>query len=187
MTKIPVKTIRSCCGGTAAAQVVEAPPGPMDGRFELIDHFGRPVNERSFGERHLLIFFGFSHCEVVCPRELEKLGTAVERLGPLAQRVQPLYITVDPQRDDPQTMRAYVARYPGNFMGLTGTPAQVVATKKAYRVFAEPVPAANASDGYVVPHTALAYLMAPGGRYKTHFPDALNVDSVVDRLRQHLG
>ncbi|MDP9901086.1 SCO family protein [Variovorax ginsengisoli] len=180
----PSKPVSSCCG--AGGQAAPERPAPIDGRFELIDHFGRPVNERSFGDRHLLVFFGFSHCAVVCPRELAKLGTALERLGPLAQRVQALYVTVDPQRDDPASMRAYVARYPGGFIGLTGTIEQVAAAKKSYRVFAEPVPDADAPDGYVVPHTAFAYLMAPGGRYETHLPDALGVDAVVERLRRHL-
>lgn len=178
--------VHSCCGGAGDARVAATRPAPIDGRFALTDHFGRSVTERSFGDRHLLIFFGFTHCAVVCPRELAKLGTAIERLGPLAQRLQALYVTVDPQRDDPHTMQAYVGRCRGGFIGLTGTPEQIAAAKKSYRVFAEPVQDANAPGGYVVPHTAFAYLMAPGGRYETHLPDALDVDAVVERLRQYL-
>lgn len=181
--------VRACCGGASAPKADQAPaerPAPIDGRFDLIDHSGRSVTERSFGDRYLLIFFGFTHCAVVCPRELRKLGAALERLGPLAERIQPLYITVDPSRDDPEAMRAYVARYPGGFTGLTGTSEQVSAAKKAFRVFAEPAADPCAPGGYVVPHTAIAYLMAPGGRYRTHLPDALDVDAVVERLRQQI-
>jgi protein SCO1 len=190
MAQNSTKPLRACCGGAGnaqAAQPMSTRPPPIDGRFDLVDHFGNPVNERSFGNRYLLVFFGFSHCAVVCPRELAKLGAAMERLGPLAECIQPLYITVDPQRDDAGTMQAYVARYPGGFIGLTGTAGQVEAAKKSYRVFAEPVQDANARGGYVVPHTAFAYLMAPGGRYATHLPDALGVDAVVERLRAHVG
>jgi protein SCO1/2 len=190
MTQNSSEPACACCGGSSGARVSEAAPtrpAPIDGRFELVDHFGQPVNERSFGDRHLLVFFGFSHCAVVCPRELAKLSAALERLGPLAERIQPLYITVDPLRDDPGTMQAYVSRYPGGFVGLTGTPEQVDAAKKSYRVFAEPVQDANAPGGYVVPHTAFAYLMAPGGRFQTHLSDSLDVDAVVERLRQHLA
>lgn len=182
--------LRACCGSARhaqAAQPMSTRPPPIEGRFDLVDHFGQPVSECSFGSRYLLVFFGFSHCAVVCPRELAKLGAAMERLGPLAERIQPLYITVDPQRDDPDTMQAYVARYPGGFIGLTGTVEQIGAAKKSFRVFAEPVQDANAPGGYVVPHTAFAYLIAPGGRYATHLPDSLGVDAVVDRLRAHLG
>ncbi|VTU24405.1 SCO1/SenC [Variovorax sp. PBS-H4] len=184
MTRNAIASASACCCGSAPARPERT--APIDGRFDLVDHFGRPVDERSFGDRHLLVFFGFSHCAVVCPRELSKLGAALERLGPLADRVQPLYVTVDPQRDDPCAMQACVARYPGGFLGLTGTPEQVAAAKKSYRVFAEPVPDANAPGGYVVPHTAFAYLMAPGGRYLAHLPDALDLDAVAERLRQHL-
>jgi len=190
MTQNTSAPVRACCAGsgvTPAPEAVAPRPAPVDGRFELTDHFGRAVTERSYGERYLLVFFGFTHCAVVCPRELGKLGAALTRLGRLAERIQPLYITVDPARDDPQTMRAYVARYPGAFIGLTGTPAQVAAARKAFRVFAEPVPDAQAPGGYVVPHTAIAYLMAPGGRYLTHLPDALDVDAVSERLRQQLA
>jgi protein SCO1/2 len=184
MTANAITPARACCCGPAAA--ASSPAAPLDGRFDLIDHFGRPVNERSFGDRHLLVFFGFTRCAVVCPRELSKLGTALVRLGPLAARVQPLYVTVDPQCDDAETMRACVSRYPGGFLGLTGTTQQVAAAKKSYRVFAQRVPNASAPGGYLMPHTAFAYLMAPGGRYEAHLPDALDVDAVVQRLRQHL-
>lgn len=190
MTQNSTAPACACCAASGSARPGEAPasrPAPIDGRFELVDHFGQPVNERSFGERHLLVFFGFTHCAVVCPRELAKLGAALERLGRLAERIQALYITVDPQRDDPATMRACVARYPGRFVGLTGTPAQVEAAKKSYRVFAKPVEDANAPGGYVVPHTAFAYLMAPGGRYASHLSDALGLDAVVERLQQHIA
>jgi protein SCO1 len=189
MTQNSTEPVCACCSGSSAAQagtVVPTRTVPIDGRFELVDHFGQPVNERSFGERHLLVFFGFCHCAVVCPRELTKLGTALERLGPLAARVQPLYITVDPQRDDPATMQACLARYPGGFLGLTGTPAQIESAKRSYRVFAKPIEDNKAPGGYVVPHTALAYLMAPGGRYETHLSDALGVDAVAERLRRYI-
>jgi len=189
MTQNTPAPLRACCGGASASQAGQARagrPAPITGSFELVDHSGRAVTERSFGDRYLLVFFGFTHCAVVCPRELSKLGSALARLGPLAERIQPLYITVDPSRDDPETMRGYVARYPGGFVGLTGTPEQLAAAKKAFRVFAEPVADAGAPGGYVVPHTAIAYLMAPGGRYQSHLPDALDVDAVVERLRQQI-
>lgn len=177
-----------CCAGAAVVETV-APPAAVSGAFSLVDHCGRVVNERSFGDRHLLVLFGFSHCAVVCPRELAKLGAALELLGPLAQRVQPLYVSVDPQRDTPDVLRRYLARYTqhaGGFLGLTGSQAQVDAAKKAYRVFAQTVVDASAPDGYVVPHTALAYFMAPGGVYRAHFAESLDASAVAARMRPHL-
>jgi len=56
----------------------------VDGRFTLVHHFGCSVYERTFGDSYLLVFFGFTHCAVICPRELDKLGRALELLGPPA-------------------------------------------------------------------------------------------------------
>lgn len=189
MTQKISAPVRACCesaNAVVAGSATAARPSLIDGRFELVDHSGRAVTERSFGDRYLLVFFGFTHCAVVCPRELGKLSAALARLGPLASRIQPLYITVDPERDDPAAMRAYVGRYTGGFTGLTGTPEQVKAAKKSFRAFAEPVADASAPGGYVVPHTAISYLMAPGGRYLTHLSEALDVDSVVERLQHQI-
>ncbi|MGJ7565779.1 SCO family protein [Variovorax sp. GB1R11] len=189
MPEILASAAPSCCCAAAAAPKPVAPPAPVSGRFELVDHFGQAVDEHSFGTRHLLVFFGFSHCALVCPRELAKLGAALEMLGPLAERVQPLYISVDPARDTPAVLQRYLSQYThhaGGFLGLTGSPEQVEAAKKSFRVFAEPVPDANAPGGYVVPHTALAYLMAPGGRYATHFAETLDAATVSARIRTHL-
>jgi hypothetical protein len=80
---------------------------------DVVDQFGQPVNERSFGPRHLLVLFGFSHCAVVCPRELSKLGAALGLLGPSADPIQPLYITVDPARDSAQVLGTHLARGEG--------------------------------------------------------------------------
>ncbi len=177
---------RSCCCGGGKAQAASVRPPPIAGTFDLIDHFGRSVNERSYGDRYLMVFFGFTHCAVVCPRELEKLGRALELLGPLAARMQPLYVTVDPTRDDPAAMRRFLARFPGGFVGLTGSEVQIEAAKKSYRVFAAPVDDPAAPGGYAVPHTAFAYLMGPGGRYEAHFPEILDAETIASKIRAQL-
>jgi protein SCO1/2 len=70
-----------------------------NGTFDLIYHFGRQATNRSFHGKHLLVYFGFTHCRVVCPRALTKLSAALDALGSLATKIQPLYVTVDPERD----------------------------------------------------------------------------------------
>lgn len=163
-----------------------AVPEPR-GAFDLVDHFGRHVTERSFGSRYLLVFFGFTHCAIVCPRELRKLGRALGLLGSLASRVQPLYITVDPARDDPGSMQRFLAQFEGGFLGLTGSVEQTVSAKKSYRVFADKVADSAAAGGYVVPHTALTYLMSPHGEYLTHFSPVLEAEAIAARIAQTMA
>ena len=108
--------------------VVESPlvGPPIAPSFALVDHDGRPVTEGDFRGQFLLVYFGFTHCRVVCPRTLTRLCGAIEDLGAEAHFVQPLYITVDPERDTPEVMRAFLQnRFPA-FLGLTGPPPAIV-------------------------------------------------------------
>ena len=154
-------------------------------RFRLTDDHGKPVSEADYSGSFLLVYFGFTHCKVVCPRSLAKLSRVLDRLGDTANHLAPLYVTVDPARDTPEVLRAYLEAFP-RFTGLTGTPDQIDAAKKAFRVFAERRPDADEPDGYVVPHSAISYLMAPGGGYCDHFTDAAEEQAIVDRIRAAL-
>ncbi|WP_256735224.1 SCO family protein [Variovorax sp. dw_954] len=188
---MPFTTANAAPGCCCAARATHQPaiPPPVSGRFDLVDHFGRRVNERSFGSKHLLVFFGFSHCAVVCPRELSKLGEALAMLGPLADQVQALYVSVDPIRDTPGVLRTYLAQYRrfgDGFLGLTGTQEQAQEARKSFRVFAARQDEPDAPDGYVLSHTALCYFMAPGGTYQTHFADSLDAATVSTRMRRFL-
>jgi len=158
----------------------------IGGSFALVDHDGRAVTEQTFRGRFALFFFGFTHCRVVCPRALGRISRALELLGSLADEVQPLYVTVDPGRDSPQVMRAYLQVHP-RFLGLTGDPAQIEAMKRAFRVFAERKEDPDAPDGYVVPHTAFTFLLDRDGRYRAHFIDAGEPEELAGRLRQAIA
>ncbi|MBN3782151.1 SCO family protein [Burkholderia sp. Ac-20345] len=150
--------------------------------FDLIDHHGKLVTFENFRGHYLLVYFGFTHCRVVCPRSLTKLSTVLDRLESKNHALIPLYITVDPTRDTPAVMKAYLTtKYP-RFTGLTGAELQIENAKKAFRVFAQKKLDAEDADGYVVPHTAIAYLIGPDGAYISHFVDSLTEDEIVERM-----
>ncbi len=155
---------------------------PIQPSFEGIDHHGRAVTDASYRGKHLLVFFGFTHCKVVCPRALARLTRVLDSLGPLANELQALYVTVDPERDTPRVMKTYLEERGPRVIGLTGTRAQIDDAKHAFRVFARRVPGASEED-YDVPHTAISYLLDPAGRYRTHFSDAIREDELLEGLR----
>lgn len=159
----------------------------MDGRFALTDHEGHAVTERDYGDRYLLLFFGFIHCQVICPRELAKLTLALEQSGAASERIQPLFVTLDPERDSPEALRAHLSAHAPRFVGLTGSVQAIDETRKRFRVFSKKVSDPMAPGGYVVPHTAFAYLLAPGGGYSAHFSDTLSAAELADRLRALIG
>ncbi|MHC1558974.1 SCO family protein [Actinomycetospora sp. C-140] len=158
---------------------------PTEAAFDLVDHHGTPVDAGSYRGDWLLVQFGFTSCRVVCPRALAKLGAALDELGEHA-RLRPLYVTVDPERDTPAVMRAFLAASSPRFTGLTGTPEQVEAAKRAFRVFARRRPDPEDPDGYAVPHTAVTYLVGPDGRFVRHWPDTADAATIAADLTAEL-
>jgi protein SCO1 len=151
----------------------------IDGRFALLDHHGAAVSHRSYGDRLLLIFFGFTHCKAVCPRKLAELSAVLDGLGEAAAAIQPLYITIDPERDTPDRMRSFLAAYP-RFVGLTGSRAEIDDVKARFRVFARRVE--GAAGGYDVPHTAVTYLIDRDGGYVAHYLDGMPASDMISRI-----
>lgn len=160
---------------------------PIGGHFSLTDHHDRPVTDATFHGRYALLFFGFTHCRVVCPRALGRLSQALDLIGDLAGEIQPLYVTVDPERDTPAVMRAFLEQAYPHFLGLTGDRAQIDRMKAAFKVFAERKDDPEEPDGYVVPHTAFSFLLDRSGAYKAHFIDAGDAEELAARLRQHVA
>jgi len=159
---------------------------PVAPSFSLTDHHGRPVTEADYRGRFLLVYFGFTHCRVVCPRTLTRLSGVLDDLGTAARMIQPLYITVDPERDTPEVMRAFLEdRFPA-FLGLTGSLERVAAAKMEFRVFAERRSDPLDGDGYAVPHSATTFLVGPDGAFRAYFPETLDREAVGQRLRAQI-
>jgi len=160
-------------------------PPTIRGTFHLTDHNGRDVDAESFRGSFVLVFFGFTHCRVVCPRGLARISAALDALGEIPVRVTALYITVDPDRDNPQVMRNYLRAYP-SILGLTGSREQIDDAKRNFRIFARRSSPSPDDGGYDVPHTAITYLLDPEGRPVAHFNDAIEVSDLIERLGGHL-
>ena len=132
----------------------------IGGPFALVDQTGKPVTDKDFRGRYMLVFFGFTHCPDVCPAELQVMADALGQLGPKAAEIVPVFITLDPERDTPEVVGAYVKNFGPNFVGLTGSPEAIAAAAKAYRVaFSKFEYKDNdGQSGYSIDHSTLLYL-----------------------------
>jgi protein SCO1/2 len=140
--------------------------GPqLGGPFTLENSDGKPVTDRDFRGRYMLVYFGYTFCPDVCPTTLNAVADAMERLGPRARKVQPLFITIDPRRDTPSVMKQYVAAFGHDIVGLTGSADQVAAAAKAYRVYFAEHRTGPGPDDYSMDHSSILYLMGPDGRF----------------------
>lgn len=159
----------------------------IGGPFALVDENGKPVTNQDFRGRDMLVFFGFTHCPDICPAELQVMAEALDQLGDKAKKkVVPIFITVDPERDTPEAMKAYVESFGPNFVGLTGSPEAIAAAAKAYRVSYAKVENKASPDDYSVDHSALAYLMGPDGKYLTHFAYGMTPQEMAEKLERFL-
>lgn len=157
---------------------------PIGGPFTLTDQSGKAVTDADYRGKYLLIYFGYTYCPDVCPTELGTMARAVDLLGPQADKVQPLFISVDPERDTVAHLKEYVALFHPRLVGLTGTPEQVKAAAKAYRVYYAKAPQKDAKpDEYLMDHSSFIYLMGPDGRFLGVYP----AGTTADRLAQDLG
>ncbi|MEQ8746509.1 SCO family protein [Pyruvatibacter sp.] len=158
----------------------------IGGPFSLVDHTGKAVTQADFEGRKTLVYFGFTFCPDVCPTALQVMAVALEELGEDADAITPVFITVDPERDDVETMAAYVNHFGDNFVGLTGTPEQIAATAKAYKVYFRKVEDPASSGGYTMDHSSVVYLMGEDGTFLANFTHETLPDRMAARLRQFL-
>jgi protein SCO1/2 len=156
----------------------------VGGPFALVDTQGRAVTESDFRGRFMLVYFGFTYCPDVCPTSLTAIAQALDRLGADADKVVPVFITVDPERDTPEQMKEYVRHFHPRLVGLTGTPEQIAAAAKAYRVYYAKAKASGApADDYTMDHTSIIYLMGRDGKFLAHFSHGTEPEAIAARVR----
>ena len=131
----------------------------IGGPFKLVQGDGRQVTDQNFRGQYLLIYFGYTSCQDVCPMTLASVAAALDDLGEAAGRVQPLFITVDPGRDTPAVVEKYVCLFTPKLVGLTGTAEEIHKVLVEYRV------SSVAHHGGGVDHSSVLYLVGPDGRY----------------------
>lgn len=158
----------------------------IGGPFALTDQSGKKVTDKDFRGRYMLVFFGFTNCPDICPAGLQLISAALDKVGPKAANITPVFISVDPERDSPEKLATYVKNFSDRIVGLTGTPEEIAAVAKAYRVFYEKTPNESAPADYGMNHTSIIYLMGPDGEYVTHFTPMTSIDQMVDKLSKVL-
>ncbi len=165
-----------------AARSVTTGKALVGGPFSLVDQTSRPVTDRDYLGRYMLVYFGFTQCPDICPTGLQVIGAALDQIGSKADRITPMFITIDPERDTPAKLAEYVRAFHPRMVGLTGSAEEIHAVAKAYRVYYKKVPDARFPGDYTMDHTSIMYLMGPDGQFIAHFTHATAVDVLAARL-----
>jgi protein SCO1/2 len=138
----------------------------VGGPIALLDANGAVVTQADFAGSPAVLYFGFTHCPDICPTTMYTLAEALAL--PDAIDLQPILATLDPQRDTPAVMGAYVRTegFPAGLVGLSGSRAQVADAMAAFHVYAMPRPVAGApADVYNIDHSSFLYVL--DGQWRT--------------------
>jgi protein SCO1/2 len=161
-----------------------AQPAAIGGPFQLTDQHGNAVTEKNLKGKPTLIFFGYTHCPDVCPTSLFEISEVLRALGKDSDKVNAVFISVDPERDTPATMKDYLSSFDPHLEGLSGDPAETAKVITSYRVYAKKVPM---KDGdYTMDHTALIYLMDRDGRFVSPFNLKRTPEEAAADLKRYL-
>ncbi len=154
------------------------PPRPAP-EIALRTHEGTDFRLSRYRGDVVAITFGYTFCPDVCPTTLAELAQVRARLGPAGVRLRVVFVTVDPERDGPERLRAYVHAFDRTFTGLTGTPAELAAVQKAYGVIARKQSVRGTSAAYLVDHSAFVYVVDAEGRLRLMFPFGTPVENMT--------
>ena len=133
--------------------------------FSLSDQNGKVRTLKDFAGRIVVVFFGYTQCPDVCPTTMTELAEIRKTLGKDGDRVQAIFVTVDPARDTPEVLKAYMANFDPTFVALRPSDAQLAAIAKDFKVYYKKVEGATATS-YTMDHSAGSYVYDTRGQLR---------------------
>lgn len=154
--------------------------------FSLTDHNGQARTLADFKGQAVVVFFGFTQCPDVCPSSLTELAQAKQLLGEQGQRLQGLFISIDPQRDTPEIMKAYMASFDPSFLALYAKPDELPALAKSFKVYYKKVDGPTPTT-YTMDHSAGSYVFDPQGRIRLYHRYASGAQALANDIKALLA
>ncbi len=156
--------------GALADEVPETSEAPPGGDFTLQSHAG-PISLQDFRGKVVMLYFGYTKCPDVCPTSMAYMSTALNDLAVSELKgVQAIFISVDPQRDTPELLKAYVEYFHPSYLGVTGTEEEIAEVSRRYGAKYYQVEMEGSAFGYSVNHSAAVYLIDQDGTLRFIFP-----------------
>lgn len=177
-------------GETPKKSLADAPlaGASIGGPFTLVNGDGKTVTDKDFAGKYRIMYFGYTFCPDVCPVDVQNIGGAMKLLDKqkpeLSAKIVPVFVTIDPARDTPKVVKEFTSAFYPRMVGLTGTPAQVDAAAKVYRV---PYQKRETPSGYLMDHGRQAYLMGPNGEPIALLPQEQSPQAIVAEIERWIA
>lgn len=154
-------------------------------QFQLTDQTGQTVTQNHLGGRHLMVFFGFTSCVDICPIQMAKLTRVMAELDQTGHgtRITPVFISVDPERDTPEKVAAYLEHFDRRFVGLTGSRAALEDAADSFRTLLAELPLER-PEGYQIAHSSMVFIVDPFGRIVDFLPGTADHVATADKIRE---
>ena len=150
--------------------------------FALADQNGQTRTIKDFAGKLVVVFFGYTQCPDVCPTTLQELQEVRRLLGADGEKLQAVFITVDPERDTAELLKAYIANFDPSFLALRPTPEQLQPLLKDYKIYAKKVEGKSATS-YTMDHSAQSYMYDPQGRLRLYNRYGSSAQALADDAR----
>lgn len=172
----PADAFKQCRMGAVAGG-----SSAIGGPFELVSETGETVTDKDVITEPSLLYFGYTFCPDVCPLDTSRNAEAITLLEERGKIVQPVFISVDHERDTPETLKEFTDIMHPRMLGLTGSAEQVKAASQAYRTYYK-----KQEDGdpeyYLIDHSTFAYLVLPEHGFVEYFKRDVTPEQMADRI-----
>jgi protein SCO1/2 len=150
--------------------------------WELADHNGQVRTLKDFAGKTVVVFFGYTQCPDVCPTALQEMVEAKQLLGADADKLQGVFITVDPQRDTPELLKAYMANFGPDFVALHPTLDQLPKVTKDFKIYYKKVEGKTPTS-YTMDHSAGSFSFDPQGRVRLYNRHGSGAAALADDVK----
>jgi protein SCO1/2 len=175
----------ACSPQQAAFSSVDVTGAEYAKAFELTDHNGQVRHLSDFAGKVVVLFFGYTQCPDVCPTTMAELAEVKKALGKDGERLQGLFVTVDPERDTPELLKAYMANFDPSFLALRTTPDKLAALAKDYKIYFKKVEGKTPTS-YSMDHSAGSYVYDTQGRLRLFTRYGSGPKPLTEDIRQLL-
>ena len=159
--------LAGCTQAPATFNAVDMTGADYAKNFSLADADGQVRKLEDFKGKVVVLFFGYAQCPDVCPTTMTEMAQVKELLGKDGDKLQVLFVTVDPARDTPTVMKAYMAAFDPGFIALIPTPDQLIAMSKDFKAYFKKVDGSTPTS-YSMDHSAAQYIYDPQGRLRLY-------------------
>ncbi len=182
LATVAIMGLAACTPDKPAFKGVDITGAEYAKDFALTDQNGQMRTLKDFAGKVVVVFFGYTQCPDVCPTTMQELLEVKRLLGSDGDKLQGIFVTVDPERDTPELLKAYTANFDPSFLALHPSPEQLQALLKDFKIYAKKVEGKTATS-YTMDHSAQSYVYDPKGRLRLYSRYGSGPQALADDAR----